>query len=125
MKRRIQGQQKKSFYLLRLGVLEPQELAGRVVSGRLYCTSKSLWKLGWFLRDFLYDPDLSPTRRSMKKPFPVSRGVVKISQYLACPRRYRYGYLDGWREKDTRAAMLFGRAFEQAFSCLLPARRSC
>jgi PD-(D/E)XK nuclease superfamily len=39
---------------------------------------------------------------------------TQISQYLTCPRRYRYRYLDGWQEKDTRAAMLFGRAFEQA-----------
>ncbi len=38
---------------------------------------------------------------------------TQISQYLACPRRYRYRYLDGWQEKDTRAGMLFGRAFEQ------------
>src|ERR1700736_3425618 len=38
----------------------------------------------------------------------------QISQYLPCPRRYRHRYLDGWQEKDTRAAMLFGRAFEQA-----------
>src|SRR5207302_7245969 len=27
---------------------------------------------------------------------------------------YRHRYLDGWKEKDTRAAMLFGRAFETA-----------
>jgi hypothetical protein len=40
----------------------------------------------------------------------------QLSQYLACPRRYRHRYLDGWKEKDTRAAMLFGRAFEQALS---------
>ena len=39
---------------------------------------------------------------------------TQISQYLTCPRRYRYRYLDGWKEKDNRAAMLFGRAFEQA-----------
>jgi hypothetical protein len=38
----------------------------------------------------------------------------QISQYLSCPRRYRHRYLDGWKEKDTRAAMLFGRVFEQA-----------
>jgi len=43
---------------------------------------------------------------------------TQISQYLACPRRYRHRYLDGWREKDTRAAMLFGRAFEQALAAL-------
>lgn len=38
----------------------------------------------------------------------------QISHYLTCPRRYRHRYLGGWREKDTRPAMLFGRAFEQA-----------
>ena len=41
---------------------------------------------------------------------------TQISQYLSCPRRYKHRYLDGWKEKDTRAAMLFGRAFEQAGS---------
>ena len=39
---------------------------------------------------------------------------TQVSQYLACPRRYRYRYLDGWRERDSRAALLFGRAFETA-----------
>jgi len=42
----------------------------------------------------------------------------QISQYLTCPRRYRHRYLDGWREKDIRAAMLFGRVFEQAVAAL-------
>src|SRR6266513_1520945 len=41
---------------------------------------------------------------------------TQISQYLTCPRRYRHRYLDGWREKDTRAAMVFGRAFESALA---------
>jgi hypothetical protein len=40
----------------------------------------------------------------------------QISQYLACPRRYRHRYLDGWQEKDSRAAMIFGRVFEKALS---------
>ena len=44
----------------------------------------------------------------------MTYSYTQISQYLTCPRRYRYRYLDGWKEKDTRAAMLFGRAFEQA-----------
>src|SRR6266849_9892332 len=39
---------------------------------------------------------------------------TQISQYLRCPRSYRYRYLDGWREKETRAAMVFGRCFENA-----------
>jgi hypothetical protein len=41
---------------------------------------------------------------------------TQLSHYLACPRRYRHRYLDGWKETDTRAAMLFGRVFEQALS---------
>jgi hypothetical protein len=41
---------------------------------------------------------------------------TQISQYLACPRRYRHHYLQGWVEKETRAAMLFGRAFENALA---------
>jgi hypothetical protein len=38
----------------------------------------------------------------------------QISQYLRCPRGYRHRYLDGWRERDTRAALIFGRCFEKA-----------
>ena len=41
---------------------------------------------------------------------------TQISQYLRCPRSYRYRYLDGWREKESRAAMLFGRCFENALA---------
>jgi len=41
---------------------------------------------------------------------------TQLSHYLTCPRRYRHRYLDGWQEKDTRAAMLFGRAFERALA---------
>ena len=41
---------------------------------------------------------------------------TQIASYLRCPRSYRYRYLDGWQEKDTRAAMTFGRCFEQALS---------
>lgn len=44
----------------------------------------------------------------------MTYSYTQISQYLVCPRRYRHRYLDGWKEKDTRAAMLFGRAFELA-----------
>jgi CRISPR/Cas system-associated exonuclease Cas4 (RecB family) len=46
----------------------------------------------------------------------MTYSYTQISQYLACPRRYKHRYLDGWKEKDTRAAMLFGRAFEQALA---------
>ena len=46
----------------------------------------------------------------------MTYSYTQISQYLTCPRRYRHRYLDGWQEKDSRAAMLFGRAFERALS---------
>ena len=46
----------------------------------------------------------------------MTYSYTQISQYLTCPRRYRHRYLDGWKEKDMRAAMLFGRAFERALS---------
>lgn len=39
---------------------------------------------------------------------------TQISQYLRCPRSYRYRYLDGWKEKETKASLLFGRCFEKA-----------
>src|SRR6201998_2710930 len=48
----------KPFFILSFAILEPSNLALRKVSGRLYCTQKSLWKLNWFLRDFGYDTHL-------------------------------------------------------------------
>ncbi len=69
----------KPFYLLRLSVLEPKELAGQSILGRLYSTQKAMWKLGWFLRDFLYDPELLAHEQIDDKALPGLRGVVKIS----------------------------------------------
>ncbi len=43
---------------------------------------------------------------------------TQIAQYLRCPRSYRYRYLDGWQEKDTRSSLLFGRCFEKAVAAL-------
>src|SRR6266851_1625014 len=61
-----------------------------------------------------------PARQSMTPMLRISGEIpmvysyTQISQYLRCPRSYRYRYLDGWREKETRAAMAFGRCFENA-----------
>lgn len=43
---------------------------------------------------------------------------TQLSHFLACPRRYRYRYVDGWRERDSRPGLLFGRAFENALMAL-------
>src|SRR5256885_9220625 len=59
----------------------------------------------------------SPTRPLaplLGKAMPMDYSFTQISNYLRCPRSYRYRYLDGWREKETRAAMVFGRCFENA-----------
>jgi hypothetical protein len=69
----------KPFYILRLSILEPSALAGHSIIGRLYCTQKAMWKLGWFLRDFLYDPELFAHEQVDEKALTGLRGVVKIS----------------------------------------------
>jgi len=69
----------KPFYVLRLSILEPSMLAGQPIVGRLYCTPKAMWKLGWFLRDFLYDPELFDHEEVDEKALPGLLGVVKIS----------------------------------------------
>jgi hypothetical protein len=50
----------------------------------------------------------------MRREAAMVYSYTQICQYLRCPRSYRYRYLDGWREKETRAAMIFGRCFEKA-----------
>jgi hypothetical protein len=70
---------RKPFYVLRLSVIEPRPLAGQPIVGRLYCTQKAMWKLGWFLRDFLYDPELLAHEQVDEKALPGLRGVVKVS----------------------------------------------
>ena len=72
-------ERQKPFYTVRFSVLEPQPLAGRTFSGRLYCTSKALWKLSWFLRDFGYDPELLGRDEVEEKGLIGLRGVVKLS----------------------------------------------
>ena len=72
----------KPFYVLRLSILEPAALARQSIIGRLYCTQKAMWKLGWFLRDFLYDPELFAHEQIDEKALPGLRGVVKISHTI-------------------------------------------
>jgi len=69
----------KPFYVLRLAIIEPHALAGQPIVGRLYYTQKAMWKLGWFLRDFLYDPELLAHEQVDEKALRDLRGVVKIS----------------------------------------------
>jgi hypothetical protein len=60
-------------------VLEAKEFAGNRFTGRLYCTSKALWKLNWFLRDFGYDSELLERNEIDDKSLVGLSGVIKIS----------------------------------------------
>jgi len=73
-------QSQKLFYLLRLSILEPKPFVGRSIVSRLYCTPKTMWKMGWFLRDFLYDPDLLSNDQIDERALSGLVGVVKISR---------------------------------------------
>ena len=70
----------KAFFALCFAILQPEEHAGRTFSGRLYCTTKALWKLGWFLRDFGYDTELFGQDEVDEKALVGLRGIVKVSR---------------------------------------------
>jgi hypothetical protein len=72
----------KPYYLLRFAILEPPWVAGRSITGRLYCTPKALWKFSWFLRDFGYDTELLGRDEIDEKSLVGLRGVVKISHVV-------------------------------------------
>ena len=76
---RYSRERQKPFYAIRFSVLEPEVLAGRTFSGRLYCTPRALWKFSWFLRDFGYDPELLGRDEVEEKSLIGLRGIVKLS----------------------------------------------
>ncbi len=92
----------KPFFALRFVILEPEEFAGKTISGRLYCTTKALWKLNWFLREFGYDGELLERDEVDEKALLGLRGVVKASHTTVNGRSFLN--LDGfasagkWRE---------------------------
>jgi hypothetical protein len=69
----------KSFFTVFFVVLEPKEFEGRRFSGRLYCTTKALWRLNWFLRDFGYDRGLLEQDDVDEKALTGLRGVIRVS----------------------------------------------
>jgi len=69
----------KPYFALVFSVLEPKGFAGNRFTGRLYCTSKALWKLNWFLRDFGYDNELLERNEIDDKSLVGLSGVIKIS----------------------------------------------
>src|ERR1700720_2069968 len=76
---RFRRQERKPYYTLDLTIVEPTRIAGQVLSSRLYCSPKALWKLNWFLRDFGYDTELLGRDEVDESQLVGLKGVVKIS----------------------------------------------
>ena len=72
----------KPYYSIRFAVLEPRHLAGCLITGRLYCTPRAMWKLSWFLRDFGYDTELLGKNEIDDQALVGLRGVLKVSRTI-------------------------------------------
>jgi len=72
----------KPYYSIRFAVLEPRHLAGCLITGRLYCTARAMWKLSWFLRDFGYDIELLGKDEIDDQALLGIRGVLKVSHAI-------------------------------------------
>ena len=70
-------------------VLEPRPFENRLISGRLYCTERALWKLNWFLRDFGYDAQLLKDDQVDEKALLNLRGVIRTSYTNLNGRSYQ------------------------------------
>ena len=75
-------QAQKPYYTLSMVIVEPHRFAGHVISSRLYCNPKALWKLNWFLRDFGYDAELLGRDEIDERQLAGLQGVVKISHIV-------------------------------------------
>ena len=72
----------KPYYTLALTILEPRRFADNVISSRVCCNPKALWKLNWFLRDFGYDAELLGRDEVDETQLIGLQGVVKISHIV-------------------------------------------
>jgi hypothetical protein len=88
----------KPYFSLLFQVLEPKNLAGRRFSARLYCTTKALWKLNWFLRDFGYDRELLGRDEVDQNKLVGLCGVVEVSH--AVLRGASVVNLDGFASQE-------------------------
>jgi hypothetical protein len=79
---RFRRQAQKPYYTVSLTILEPSRFASHVISSRLYCNPKALWKLNWFLRDFGYDTEMLGRDEVDEAQLVGLNGVVKISHIV-------------------------------------------
>ena len=87
-------QAQKPYYTLALDILEPGRFSDHVISSRLYCNPKALWKFNWFLRDFGYDVELLGLRDEVDEipaDWPHRRGEDQ-----PCHHQRRFPAPAGW-----------------------------
>lgn len=75
-------QAQKPYYTVSAVILEPDRLADRVITSRVYCNPKALWKLNWLLRDFGYDAELLGRDEVDEHQLVGLTGVVKVSHIV-------------------------------------------
>lgn len=75
-------QAQKPYYTVSMVIQEPQRFRDHVITSRLYCNPKALWKLNWFLRDFGYDLELLGRDEIDERQLVGLQGVVKISHIV-------------------------------------------
>jgi hypothetical protein len=82
--RRVQFRRyaQKPYYTLVLTILEPSRFRDHIVSSRLYCHAKALWKLNWFLHDFGYDTELLHRDEVDESRLIGLRGIIKLSHIV-------------------------------------------
>jgi hypothetical protein len=76
----------KPSYELTFYVLEPKSLVGAAITARLACSAKSLWKLGWFLRDFRYNHELLEQDEIDIRALVGLQGVIQVAHEIVSGR---------------------------------------
>jgi hypothetical protein len=77
---RYRWHKQKPYYEIGLVVLKPRHLTGCLMTGRLYCTPRAMWKVRWFLRDFGYDQELLSKNEIDDSALVDLWGVVKVNE---------------------------------------------
>ena len=102
--------EQKPFLALQFVVLEPASFESRSLSGRLYCTSRALWKLDWFLRDFGYDAELLDRDQVDEKALLGLRGVIRTSHTTLNGRSYQnldaFAPVEEWTPVSTESVKI-------------------
>jgi len=79
-----------------------------LITGRLYCTPRAMWKLTWFLRDFGYATELLGKDEIDDQALVGLQGVLKISHAIvhgiSVLNLDGFAPLNRWKELSPTAA---------------------